>query len=540
MGKRTESCFKVRYFVIAAVAAAATVLLLPTTKIDSVDNSASLKEITLLKARLAETEASLNSANSKILTAEAAAQKVSTPLPPPLLVQGVPKEPAVATLPAAAAIATTGGVDKGVEAMLSKTPHASTSFFKPVPDAGTYLVQKRSEIKGACDSWLFPGGKTHFDVAELTTPWKATYQICHVHEGWQTYKKFSDPAPQPCKDWYKRHPADDGAGAHCWEDDDSWKTKSSVASAPDFARAMYEANYPESTNNLGNALSCNDPVEAAKNAGPAGWDVMEAAKAPVRTEKQRTFFEACMVQPMCDAYKPKSGVLTWGDAGTKISQISQDTTVAEIFKYKRNGVYVDIGASDGIEYSNSYFLDKCHGWSGLMVDANWIRYMGLAGAGRSGDIVYGCVMDKDCTQKFTIAAGLSSVDAIEAVEEGGHDEHTARRDAEKMGTMMKSTVGCYNFSELLLRWMKHRNIEVIDYLTIDIEGAEWHALRALDLKKVPIRLIGIETDYTNDKFVPFLEAAGYKELKQYTVEGNDAFWFKEIGDTTAEQGKIQM
>merc|ERR1712146_443360 len=103
--------------------------------------------------------------------------------------------------------------------------------------------------------------------------------------------------------------------------------------------------------------------------------------------------------------------------------------------------------------------------------------------------------------------------------------------------MLKATVPCYNFSELVKRWMKHRGVEVIDYMTIDIEGAEWHALRSLDLQQVPIRLIGIETDYTNDKFVKFLTDAGYKHLKEHDV--GDALWYKDIGDKKAMRGRMK-
>jgi len=410
-------------------------------------------------------------------------------------------------------------------------PAASASFFKPTPQPGYFYVQRRSEGAHACDAWLRP---EHAHTKEIDFP-IATHQVCHQHKGWTRVKKFKEESPQACKDWYNRHPADDGVGAHCWEDPMSWSTSTAeINGAPNFMEAYFN-----SAKSFGNALSCNDPQEAAEGQNPA-FDVNAVAKSPVRTEAQRMLFEKCLVAPFCEKMTG-----AWkGQGETKISQASQDVTVADIFNYKTKGIYIDIGASDGIEYSNSFFLDKCYGWTGLMVDANWIRYMGLAGASRSGDIVYGCVMDKDCTQNFTLAAGLSSVDAIEDINEGGHSEHTARRNEEKATTMMKSTVPCYNFNDLVMRWMKHRGIDVIDYLTIDIEGAEWHALRALDLSQVPIRLIGVETDYTNNKFVKFLKDAGYTHLKPGAPaapglpsmnfgDTGDAFWWKDIkGKTT--------
>ena len=38
------------------------------------------------------------------------------------------------------------------------------------------------------------------------------------------------------------------------------------------------------------------------------------------------------------------------------SQILQDIFVLNELKYKNNGYFVDFGATDGIEHSNSYFI----------------------------------------------------------------------------------------------------------------------------------------------------------------------------------------
>ena len=53
------------------------------------------------------------------------------------------------------------------------------------------------------------------------------------------------------------------------------------------------------------------------------------------------------------------------DLGYK-SQFGQDKFLNEnIFKNKRNGVFIDIGAHDGITYSNSYVFEKQLDWTGI-------------------------------------------------------------------------------------------------------------------------------------------------------------------------------
>ena len=40
------------------------------------------------------------------------------------------------------------------------------------------------------------------------------------------------------------------------------------------------------------------------------------------------------------------------------SQINQDKIALDILKYKKNGVYVDIGCAGAIRFSNTYLMER--------------------------------------------------------------------------------------------------------------------------------------------------------------------------------------
>ena len=40
------------------------------------------------------------------------------------------------------------------------------------------------------------------------------------------------------------------------------------------------------------------------------------------------------------------------------------------FAEKRNGVYVELGAVDGVRFSNTLALHTCRDWTGVLVEAN--------------------------------------------------------------------------------------------------------------------------------------------------------------------------
>ena len=49
-------------------------------------------------------------------------------------------------------------------------------------------------------------------------------------------------------------------------------------------------------------------------------------------------------------------------------QYKQDKYLDTLFKKKSNGTFVDIGAHDGVTFSNSYFFEKERNWKGICVE----------------------------------------------------------------------------------------------------------------------------------------------------------------------------
>ncbi len=374
-----------------------------------------------------------------------------------------------------------------------------SSKFSPPPEDGYYFEPVLSEVP--CKSWFKPS----FNLAQVDT--HSTESICRGISGWSKKRILQDS--EECRAWFN-----EDAGRLCWK---RYTPKKIPSTATDLVKAYVST----SKNYLSNVLSCNDPAESAARFDISSFNLKELAESkPARTLKQVQMWESCFVYPFCKSIKASSIYPGYKYYRDGFSQSGQDRLVASHFKYKRNGVYLDIGASDGVEMSNSFLLDKCYGWTGLSVDANWMRYMGLARARRGGDTVYGCVHVKDTFESFTLGGGLSSVDSL--------DENTEHIERRKKGIkkMMKANVPCYDFNKLVRSWMDFRGIKVIDYLSIDIEGAEWNALKLLNLDTLPIRVIGIEVPYTNKAYVKKLTDAGYRAMNYKKV--GDQFWEKDI------------
>lgn len=58
------------------------------------------------------------------------------------------------------------------------------------------------------------------------------------------------------------------------------------------------------------------------------------------------------------------------------SQAQEDLVISKLFRNKQSGFYVDIGASDGIKYSNTHYF-YLKGWRGINIEPDLDNFVRL-------------------------------------------------------------------------------------------------------------------------------------------------------------------
>ena len=96
----------------------------------------------------------------------------------------------------------------------------------------------------------------------------------------------------------------------------------------------------------------------------------EIEKSDLTTEQLEThchkdWFSQPSILPYDMQGKPTSNIY--------FSQDNQDKFVDQYFKQKRNGVFLEVGAGDGIVFSNSLFFERERNWTGLLIEPT--RYL---------------------------------------------------------------------------------------------------------------------------------------------------------------------
>jgi FkbM family methyltransferase len=145
---------------------------------------------------------------------------------------------------------------------------------------------------------------------------------------------------------------------------------------------------------------------------------------------------------------------------TYYSQSKQDEWVFNFYKNKKNGFFIEVGAYDGIQTSNTFFLEKNLEWSGICIEANPHVFSLLRNNRKSLNLNYAVTdYEGEC---------LIDGDKVSSIGE---------------------KVKCSTLNKIL---NENNCPNTIDYLSLDIEGHEFLALKDFDFKKYKIGLITVE------------------------------------------------
>jgi FkbM family methyltransferase len=196
------------------------------------------------------------------------------------------------------------------------------------------------------------------------------------------------------------------------------------------------------------------------------------------------------------------------------SQLRQDLFVLSELDFKSNGFFIEFGATNGVDLSNTYLMEKEFGWTGILAEPATCWHRDLKN-NRSSRIETSCVWkDSNSTLTFneTEFAELSTIHTY-----SGSDVH---REARKRGKTYE--VKTISLNDLLV---KHNAPKQIDYLSIDTEGSEFEILSHFDFEKHSFKVITCEHNFTRmrENIFSLLSRNGYVRKYQELSKFDD--WY---------------
>jgi len=200
------------------------------------------------------------------------------------------------------------------------------------------------------------------------------------------------------------------------------------------------------------------------------------------------------------------------------SQCGQDKFLFEhVFKDYTNGFFVDIGAHDGKDLNNTLFFENEAGWIGINVEPIPSVYNRLV-INRPSCINLNCAIDAvDGNSEFILNTGYTEM--LSGLKNHYDKRHTSRLNSELQYMGGTSSVIDVQTKRLETIFDTY-SIKYVNYLSIDVEGAELSVIMSINFDKVFIDVIEFENNYPDSSGA----IISYLELKGYTiVDGNDTW-----------------
>ena len=187
-------------------------------------------------------------------------------------------------------------------------------------------------------------------------------------------------------------------------------------------------------------------------------------------------------------------------------QYDQDMFACLYFGCKKEGFYIDIGAHDGKSLSNTIIFENL-GWKGICVEPLPDVFKILKQNRRCDCFNVAISETSDESLEFIRAKG---VEMLSGLSNQMTEVHKKRIIKEK-GEIEKIYVKTLTFTDLMSNYPEIRNV---DFLSVDVEGAEISIIKTIDFNKYNFNLITVENSGeikgNAQKLINFMEEQGYK------------------------------
>jgi len=148
----------------------------------------------------------------------------------------------------------------------------------------------------------------------------------------------------------------------------------------------------------------------------------------------------------------------------------------------KGGFFIEAGALDGYTGSTTLYLELRHKWTGLLVEPMMQEYKELRGHNRKAWSINSCLSPEPRPATVQFSMSMSSDSTMVGIVQEGESKDAI-------------VIQCLPLSTMILALGNPR----VDFLSLDIEGAEFDILKNLLWDRIDIRAISVETQFV-DKF----------------------------------------
>ena len=192
------------------------------------------------------------------------------------------------------------------------------------------------------------------------------------------------------------------------------------------------------------------------------------------------------------------------------SQLGADIFALDFLNFKEKGFFIECGAGDGFNLSNTLLLEKSFGWKGILVEPNK-QFHSTIQNGREA-VFEGRLLSGE-------TGHLVEFSEIEIGELSGITK--------SLGVDAKYEKRRYLVESISLRdlLLFHHAPSEIDYFSLDVEGHEYEILKNFDFSEFQFRVISVEHNFSESRNLIYdlLISKGYRRVHENLTSFDDFY-----------------
>ena len=150
-----------------------------------------------------------------------------------------------------------------------------------------------------------------------------------------------------------------------------------------------------------------------------------------------------------------------------------------------NGTFVELGALDGVHFSNTLFFEENLGWNGVLIEAQ-------------PDNAKDLMINRKHTTNYAMAICAEGVHTVEITGNGAGSGMKENMHHYHLDKLLEQNNQTYTVPCAPLGTLLHQSgVSQVDFLSLDVEGAELLVLQTMDWD-IPVLIWLIEMGHSHD------------------------------------------
>lgn len=163
-----------------------------------------------------------------------------------------------------------------------------------------------------------------------------------------------------------------------------------------------------------------------------------------------------------------------------------------------SGFFVEMGGFDGVSFSNSFIYEQCLGWKGLLIEADPRNYLKMIENRPCTYNVWGAVCPTGSeappqSHHFMIHDFVQK--AINSTEIAERNAIAIQSNVSSQQLLLPKMVPCRSMRSIF----QEAEVSVVDFFSLDVEGAELDVLHSIDFTAVRINVIMVEIEMLGNR-----------------------------------------